>query len=226
MAALSSAAVAINNLLGVLLRVVQILRTAQLPETSAERAGVAGRGGLANVQTDERLLQFEIVQLHARVFVESGVALAQTVGGLERAPRLLRIALFQRIVAKGEHLLGFLRFPTLQCGLALQVALQIERRGHRRDLLFLQLQRARPVFHLPFLVQVNPPGDVFQRQIKLRREQFEIKRPRSGLTHLAAVKNLHRHGLVRCATAAPSGIRIASPSRHGQTPFWFTNANQ
>ena len=52
------------------------------------------------VEPDEGLLEFEVVQLHARIFVESHVVLRQTEGVLKRLPRQLRRALHEQVVAE------------------------------------------------------------------------------------------------------------------------------
>jgi len=39
----------------------------------------------------------------------------------------------------------------------------------------LQLQRAVPLREMPLLVQINLPGDVFERQIEFRAEQRQVE---------------------------------------------------
>ena len=88
-------AVVVKNILGVLLGVIQFGPAAQIAEFAADRAGVAGGGGLAGVEADEGLLQLDVVQLDAGVLVESGVVGGEAVSGLKSAAGLLGIALDQ-----------------------------------------------------------------------------------------------------------------------------------
>src|SRR5207253_2066799 len=74
--------VAVDNDLGVLLRIVGLLAGVEVAQFAAQDIGGAAHGGLPDIEAHERLLQLEVVELHARVFVERVVPLAQTVGGL------------------------------------------------------------------------------------------------------------------------------------------------
>ena len=85
----------VNDIFGVLLRVIHPLAVAQVAQLAAQRAGVPGRRRLARVQPDERLLQLDVVQLHAGVLVKGGVVRREAVGGVEGAPGLLRVAIGQ-----------------------------------------------------------------------------------------------------------------------------------
>ena len=51
---------------------------------------------------DQRLLQLDVVELHAGVLVEGGVVRRQAVGGLEGAAGLLRVAVLQRGIARAR----------------------------------------------------------------------------------------------------------------------------
>ena len=90
----------------------------------------AGGGGLADVQADQRLLELDVVQLHAGVLVEGGVVGGEAVGGLEGAAGLLRVALLQGAVGGGHEFLGFLGALALLAGLVLEIGLQVN--GRRR----------------------------------------------------------------------------------------------
>ncbi len=63
------------------------------------------------------------------------------------------------------------------------------------------------------------------------RSNFGASNSRSSaraprLADLAAVKELHRHRLAAARLLLQRNQNLVLPSRHGQTPFWFTNANQ
>ena len=115
-------------------------------------AGSPAAAAWRTIQADERLLELEVVQLHARVLVESVVALAQAVGGLERAARLLRIAVLEQSVADGEHFLGFLGFFALRTGFSFADSSANRRPAGGNDLFFLNCNEPVQCFtcHLSF----------------------------------------------------------------------------
>ena len=140
---------------------------AQIAELGAERRRVAQRGGLAHVQADERLLEFDVVQLHPGIFVEGGVVRGQAVGRLEGAAGLLRIAFPQSAVAGRHQLLSLFRPFLLLSRLISEISWQIDRGRGRNDFLLLQLQRTGPVFDAPFVAEGDAPGDVLEREVEL-----------------------------------------------------------
>ena len=64
---------------------------------------------MSHIQSHERLLKFNVVQLHSRIFVEGGVMGGEPVGGLETSARLLGIALLEGAVSRGQQSLGLFR---------------------------------------------------------------------------------------------------------------------
>ena len=108
------------------------------------------------------------MQLHPGVLVEGVVVGAQAVGGLEGAAGLLGIAFLQGGVAQAQQLLGLPGLLLLEAGLVLQVGLERRRLEAGRLACASCSCRVPPVRELPFLAQVDLPGDVLQGQIELR----------------------------------------------------------
>ena len=168
-------AVAVDDLAGVVLGVVEVGAAAEVAEFAANGVGVASERGLAGVEADEGLLECEVVELDAGVFVEGGVVLGEAVGGLEGAAGGAGVAGFQGGVAEGEHLLGGAGFFVLTGGFVLEVVVEVHGGGDDGVRAGLEFEGAGGGQDLPVVIHVDVPGDVFEGKIEFGGEEGEVE---------------------------------------------------
>src|SRR5262249_54262114 len=66
-------AITIEDVLRFLLSIIDFFPVPQLAQLSPDARGVSAGTGLTHIQTNQRLLEFDIMQLHACVLVESRI---------------------------------------------------------------------------------------------------------------------------------------------------------
>src|SRR4029453_16479064 len=130
---------------------------------------------LTDVEPNQRLLHAKVIQLYTRVLVECLVVLRHTVGGLEGPARLLGVSLLKQAVGKIEKLLRLAGFLLTDLRLIADIAVQIQRHRPRGGAFTLELEGSGPMTQSPLVVQLDLPGDVFERKVKLRGCQLEFQ---------------------------------------------------
>jgi hypothetical protein len=141
--------------------------------------GIPGHDGHAVIEPDERLLEFEVVELDACVLVKSIVVAGESVSGLEGASGLLGIALLEERIGILDELAGLADLVLLQRRQLSDVALRIE--GMGSDELFVtELESALRMADVPAAVEIQAPGYVLEGRSNLGPAMARVSvRPRA-----------------------------------------------